>query len=214
MAFAHIHLQEKEPWAIDKMLRYLYILEYYTLPDDYARFHFAADLNTDVYMYILAQKYGIDTLRTIAEEKYKHSLKAYLVGHQVVSLHRNVDFHPWCSDEYARREFFAELISTLAQIYDQYEESTRSLREHTVDVFRDVLCRWSRCNRYQNSMYACLGAYLKCAYEALLEEFSRDAPVDFRVLEEGFRSWRDEYVATQEEWLREHRSAWGEDWEQ
>lgn len=209
----HIHLQDKEPWAVDKMLRYLYILDYYTLPNEYARFQFAADLNTDIHMYILAQKYGIDGLRIIAEEKYKRSLKAYLVGCQVVSLHQNVDFHPLCSDEYAERAFFAELLVTMRLIYRPDEEFTRLLREHTVGVFRDILCRWSRCNRYQNSMYAYLGAYLKRAYEALLEEFSKDSGVDFGVLGERLRSWGAEYVATQEEWLREHRSAWGEDWE-
>lgn len=194
------------------MLRYFYILDYFTLPDDYAKFHFAAELNTDIQMYILAQKYGIGGLPQTAAERYERSLKAYLVGCQVVSLHQNVNFHPCCSDEYTEKEFFAELISALEVVYHPSQESTGLLREHTVDVLKDILNRWSCSNLYENSMYAHLQTYLKCAFGAILEECSKDLLVDFCILERRLRRWRDEYVATQKAWMGEHRTAWGEEW--
>ncbi len=163
-------------------------------------------------MYILAQKYGIDRLPQIAAERYERSLKAYLVGCQVVSLHQNVNFHPCCGDEYTKEEFFAELISALEVVYRSSQKSTGLLREHTVDVLRDILNRWSRSNLYENSMYAHLQTYLKCAFEAILEECSKDLLVDFSDLERRLRRWRDEYDATQTAWMGEHRTAWGEEW--
>lgn len=212
IASHHIVLRDDEPWALHKMLRYLYILEYFTLPDDYARFKYGAEINTDVQMFLLGQKYGIEDLQKMAGDRYQRSLRAYLVGFQANSLHENVSFHPHCSDEYADEHFFIKLSSVLELLYRPAPDNTQLLRGHTTSVIRDILRRWSHLNVYQDSMYGYLGAYLRCVFQALLEELAKNPPWDFSTLAERVNRWRDKYVATQKTWMQEHNSAWGEDW--